>query len=437
MEHLAEDLGWRTEAKINEHRKSHADYFELKRMEPPSTLGMWKAEVTQDYLTLSFVGQIVGLLRGIRQYYGPIWSTLLGKLSWTSKDEELVKKVTEVPLPTLLTDREFLQVNAMGSKNRTYSPYVEYAYQEKDYAGLCLTKTHSWCSPDVKLGRPCLLRDCRDALPQRAIPCQHRLSPFEPSRGETLENWRKQLFIKPQLRVRIPKGLGGRFTEDMLHVSGAASREEMHVQYYRGQLNALSKTGHELLLPQGVTAAATWCTGSDIWNQNLMVRDEQGKLTLMPPVRCEASVEAVYREEQLCDEIERCLFNGAVFNSDGTCSDPWAAATEEDKEAVKALIGLGIGEIFKGIFTRPNKKEGSFLGLSPNPAVAELEQRYGTAPGALAIALSKLPPGAELKIVEPSPLGQASLIWSDQEGMQNVVSIHPLGSVVKWRGLPR
>jgi hypothetical protein len=204
----------------------------------------------------------------------------------------------------------------------------------------------------------------------------------------------------------------------MLHVSGAASRAEMHLRYYRGALNELSQSGHEMQLPPGLTAADTWCTGSDIWNENLVYRDAQGKLQTMPPVRCEASIEASYPEELRCDEVEQCLFSGGAIISDDRCN----------------MSSSGYSTVRSRTLPPPVWDGQNFLSMAINPSLIELEQRYGTAPGVLLAALSTIPPNADVKLVEPSPLGQASLFW-EEGGLPNVGSIDSMGGVVKWRGV--
>jgi hypothetical protein len=345
----------------------------------------------------------------------------------------------------LETDVDFLRstFNQPGAKAEPYSPYVEYAYQEKDFSGVCAVKTHHWCSEDLSLGRPCVLPDCstveidrtcssgasESCTTQPQAPCQHRISALG---QENFSTWRKQLFLEARLRIVIPEGNRGRFVDDTFHVSGAASKGEMHLSHFRGPLNVLGQEGKTILLPAGITAAATWCTGTDIWNQNQVYRDPQGRTTVLPAVRCEATIENIsYQSEALCDDVEKCLFSGGVMNKEGNCVGGQRPQEMTAPQNVRLAVGGGPTTVFDA------EHIGS-VGINPvrRIGIRELEHYYGTPPGMLGMALLNLPPEGTLEIVEPSPLGQASLLWSEG-GMQNVVTIDQAGSVVKWRGLPR
>ena len=171
----------------------------------------------------------------------------------------------------------------------------------------------------------------------------------------------------------------------------------------------------------GTSPATFWAWSTSHWKNT----NADGTKTVVDKVVCKASIEAVFDESRQCDDVERCLFGGGRFRQDGRCV-PWNETPQNapDTQVTTSYLPNETAAILPGP-----------IGGLHNIQVATLAGRYGAPAKALAAALSKLPAdGATL--LEPSPYGQASVMW--QEGkLMSIVSVTNRGDVVGWRGAPQ
>jgi hypothetical protein len=268
-----------------------------------------------------------------------------------------------------------------------YSGYVEYSYQAKSFSSACYVRTHDWCSDDQRLGRSCTLPDCAALGCSITDPgactqtCQFKVTALPT--------------FMPRLQVLMDLANHGWYGEDRIHVTGTAESGQMGVEYTRIPL--IGSAGQLLTLPEGVRAAATWCTGEDIWNAE-------------HAIVCDADIALEPGFENLqCDAVERCTFLGKQFIN-GSCVSPVNYDRGSDGSLIQDPLVTVDGRTYDTF------QIAAYFGTSEIDLARELPSAEGLSIG----------------VLDPGVAGQVSFAWTDADAVtHNTVTIDPGGTIIK------
>jgi hypothetical protein len=220
-EHIFEAIAREAKLRVKNHKDAKTVFFVADPAQAQN-LKEQATKVTRDYLTLALVGNVIAMTRAMQMHFGAKWSSMVSKVSWTAADEDLPAKAgTPVALDMPLAD----MLRSYGVSSSTFSPYVEYAYQEKTFHDVCYISTHNWCTSHRGMGRPCVLPDCRKVACTAGTdcpPCQwhYQARSFEPP-GNALP------FVGPVVRVTLSRHNKGKGDDYKVHIrSGSAKAQD-------------------------------------------------------------------------------------------------------------------------------------------------------------------------------------------------------------------
>ncbi len=386
MEDLAEDAASRTRLAYDLDNTN--DYFDA------STPGRQRP-----YLTRALVNNIVGTVHAMQTHYATYsdrpWNDIIADITWTEADAALVKppgRVGEFPVPG------FYDTVVSGGVS-TYNLNIDYRYQEYQEAAGCYVTTHQWCNPEGEgvAFQPCQTKSAKGNYNSLCIGDSCNTSGPTFVDGDTLGS----TLTLSSANI----GRGG----DEIHVTGTYANEATTTEYYRGSLR--DSAGVSIELEPGVFSdgIAIWCTGSDIEQERIDSEDENG--TTHDAI-CEIE-EVIPTGALACTPIERMFWSSKNLGQGQASLEEVAAMAN----GIKSLPNL------------PADKEQGYLTAD---SIATLAKRFNTSKTGLADALASAH-GKVVKVLDPSPWGRASFVWTDDNQLTNIVTINSTGSIIIHR----
>ena len=347
----------------------------------------------REYLTRALINNVIGAVHSMRGYYDDNstseWSDIIADVSWTEHDSALIEQPSsdggEFPVPTFIE-------SVVGGYQHNLN--IDFNYKEFVETAGCYVENHDWCN-DVGEGdewRPCAApKDARSIpVPTLAMACTSSdcdgpafVDSFDLTRG-----------------IILSSSNVGRDGDD-IHVTGTFTAGESNVEYFRGALTANAGEFIELPASSNENGVAIWCTGSDISQERVSTEDAQNSQT-----------DAICEFEEIeplgaldCDRQERAIWRSRL------------------KRASRSPTPTTV------LPTLPASAQEGDLDMA---SIAVLATRFDTSTDGLSKALESAA-GKVVKLVEPSPWGRASLVWSDDDGVSNVTTIKNNGGIVTTR----
>ncbi len=334
----------------------------------------------REYLTRAMVNNVVGAVHSMRGYYEEYgdreWDEIMEDVSWTASDAELIKAGPDFPVPG------FVDVVVGSAGYSTYNLNIDSHYQEYVELSGCYVETHQWCNEE---GGGDEWMPCGGVTPHTSGP------PF-------LED------IDFTMGIVLSENNIGR-EGDEIHITGTFSNDATDVEYFRGSLS--ESAGQTIVLPASANEGgfAVWCTGSDLSQERIVVGDAQN--TVHDPV-CE--IEELRPTNALdCNPQEL-----AIWQSRAQTEWENAGRLPEYYGTLEPLpVGPEEGEIDQAEIDR-------------------LAEQFDASTAALRKALRSTE-GKVVKVLDPSPWGRASFVWTDDKGLSNITTVKDNGGVITKR----
>jgi len=268
--------------------------------------------------------------------------------------------------------------------------------------------------------------------------------------------------FQPRIHVRLGQNNRGEFESDMIHVTSPFGiwNSIAPTVYHRDGLT--KSTGKEIILPSEVREVAVWCTGSNIHDaQDVLGSATTGAdLAVKTNTICNAEISLDEGIEHLqCGEIEKCLLSGGALNGEGRCVHPKVASGGVVADLIKDDLKVisqpdlnldwgdfkfdtpipSIGPPTPGLKPPRPPFSGVIDGRTVDPtagsrmSVADLAREFSTPEEKLAKVMEGAH-GKEIQLITPSPYGEASLVWREDNGLTSIVTINAKGGIVAWQG---
>ncbi|MFH0899226.1 MAG: hypothetical protein V2A73_01225 [Pseudomonadota bacterium] len=377
------------------------------------TAGEDPEQFVREYNTRALVNVVMGTTRAIQLYYEQNvrydWNEILSHVSWTSDDITLVETAFNVGKGGRMPWLPGHPVERAKETPRTGRPDPVYPGEEG-----------TLCSPEEE-GSPWCIGKHRVGYRVDPPPLDNRVWERYSTNAQFYYEIKIQPdncyvashdwginppFVSPSVltgKCTLPKENKGR-PDDSIHIVGG----DFH---FRGNLTETA--GTEVLLPPGalVQGVAKWCTGPDILNTK-EVRYQQKEdgtfdISIDPRVHCEvSSCELVGFDE--CNDAERYIF-------------------EQQK-------GVPHADLLRQI-ARPQYHHPAPQPRLPLPGqngvypIDSLAQYYRTYPSSLSVALASAR-GRQVTVLDPSPWGRVSFIWTDPSNRQVTTTVLRNGNIV-------
>jgi len=409
LEDLTEEIARRTSLLTQQMGQAGAVFLDRT---PEGTTGeelQYSAEeVSRAFFGHAVLAEIAGLHRAVRNYLSePVWNQAVSRVTWTSADTRILRDLgATVP---------YLSLSPGERTGEILSAFVDAEYQSKTFRGTCHVRTHAWCSENPTVGKPCgLVPDCAElgCDINNSAACAEEACAFRVQQGP---DGRVALpFYDVPIVVRVSAENHSRLESDQFQATGTEAEGNMGTAYFRAPVNA--SAGRVLRLPAAARSVATWCTGSNVFEDDNLVLDENGQVVLVPSLVCRADIGLEPgHEANVCDPLERCIQQGKVMTA-GRC--------------VTIGVNQPDGLVLDGDDVPP---VGDYV--YPLLGVEDLADDYGTSAADLAEALAGADQ-ATVEIVQDSPFGVATIAWTNTAG-STIVAIDPSGAISTTTVVPR